>query len=148
MRMKKIFASLLAVLAFVSVASAQPKAIGVRAGYGGELSYQQYVAGSNFIEGDLGFWGDGGFSLTGLYNFDLGQSGMFGFYAGPGAQIGVYNGGESSSLSLGVVGMLGVEMEIPEVPINISLDWRPAIYLVNGFRFGWNGFALGVRYRF
>ena len=146
--MKKVIVILISVLAFAGVASAQSKAIGVRAGYGGELSYQHYVAGTNFVEADLGFWGDGGFSLTGLYNFDLGQSGLFGFYAGPGAQIGVYNGGESSSLSLGVVGMLGVEMEIPEVPINISLDWRPAIYLVNGFRFGWNGFALGVRYRF
>ena len=79
--MKKVIVTLLAVLAFVGVASAQPKAIGVRAGYGGELSYQHYVAGSNFIEGDLGFWGDGGFSLTGLYNFDLGQSGMFGTLA-------------------------------------------------------------------
>ena len=123
--MKKVIVTLLAVLAFVGVASAQPKAIGVRAGYGGELSYQHYVAGSNFIEGDLGFWGDGGFSLTGLYNFDLGQSGMFGFYAGPGAQIGVYNGGESSSLSLGIVGMVGVRWRFLSFPSTFPLTGGP-----------------------
>ena len=48
--MKKFFAVMVAALAFAAVASAQPKAVGVRVGNGAEVSYQHYLGGSNFIE--------------------------------------------------------------------------------------------------
>ena len=51
--MKKFFAVMVAALAFAAVASAQPKAVGVRVGNGAEVSYQHYLGGSNFIEADL-----------------------------------------------------------------------------------------------
>lgn len=150
--MKKIIVAVLAVLAFSVAASAQPKAIGIRAGWGGEISYQHWVGGSNFVEADLGLVGHG-FYLTGAYNFNIGNAGDFNFYAGPGAQIGMSNYRDSennvhSRLGLAVVGQIGAEYNFPGVPINISLDWRPALYLLNGIGFGWQGFALGLRYNF
>ena len=48
--MKKILIVVAALLGFAVVASAQPRALGVRAGYGGELSYQHYMGGENFAE--------------------------------------------------------------------------------------------------
>lgn len=144
--MKKILVVVLSVLAFAAVASAQPRALGVRAGYGGELSYQHY-AGSNFVEADLGFLAGNGFYVTGIYDFVLGEAGPFNFYAGPGAQLGFYDYGDDSGFNAAIVGQLGMEFQIPSAPINISLDWRPAFNFCYG-GFGWNGFALGLRYRF
>lgn len=145
--MKKLIIAILSVFAFVAVASAQPRAIGVRAGYGGEISYQHYV-GDCFIEADLGLVGNHGFYVTGIYDFNIGYAGPFSFYAGPGAQVGFYNAGENAmALNLAVGGQIGAEWAIPSAPINISLDWRPMFYLMHG-GFGWDGFALGLRYRF
>ena len=144
--MKKIIAILVGVLAFAAVASAQPRALGVRAGYGGELSYQHSL-GQNFLEADLGFLAGHGFYLTGVYDFVLANSGICNFYAGPGVQLGFYNHAEESGFNAGIAGQLGVEFEVPSVPLNISLDWRP-VYYFNYGGFGWQGIALGIRYRF
>ena len=150
--MKKVIAILVAVFAFVAVASAQPRALGIRAGYGGELSYQ-HSAGANFMELDLGFLAGNGLYATGIYDFILGNAGICNFYAGPGVQLGAYSYKDSSSgatsmkFNAAVVGQIGVEFEIPSIPMNIYIEWSPAYYFVHG-GFGWNGFALGLRYRF
>ena len=150
--MKKIFAVLAAALLFSAAVSAQPKAVGVRIGYGAEVSYQHYLGGSNFLEADLGFMGNG-FRLTGIYDFNLGNAGNFNFYVGPGASLGLANvkddgGNVKTAFSAAVVGQIGAEFAVPGVPLNFSLDWRPAIYFTGGNVFGWDGFALGIRYRF
>ena len=145
--MKKVLAILLAAFAFVAVASAQPRALGVRAGWGGELSYQ-HGGGAGFLEADLGFLGNAhGFYVTGIYDFILGSAGICNFYAGPGLQLGFYNYADNSGFNAGIAGQLGVEFEIPSVPLNFSLDWRPVYYFQYG-DFGWQGIALGIRYRF
>ena len=51
--MKKIIIAAILALGFTVAASAQPKAIGARFGYGADLSYQHYAGGANFIEADL-----------------------------------------------------------------------------------------------
>lgn len=145
--MKKILASLLIVLAAAAVASAQPRALGVRAGWGAEFSYQQYAGGENFWEMDFG-WMKNVASAAGTYNFMLGNAGMVNFYAGPGVQVGFYKYQEYQSFAFAVLGQVGAEIEIPSLPINVSLDWRPAIWLGEYSGFSWQGFALGLRYRF
>ena len=127
---------MVAALAFAAVASAQPKAVGVRVGNGAEVSYQHYLGGSNFIEADLGFMSNG-FRLTGIYDFDLGSAGNFNFYVGPGASLGFVNGTDGNGnaktyFSAAVVGQVGAEFAVPGVPLNFSLDWRPAIYFTDG----------------
>lgn len=154
--MKKIIIVVLSVLAVSFAASAQPRAIGIRAGWGGELSYQHYMGGENFLEADLGFVGgsgSSGFYLTGIYDWVFASSGNFNFYAGPGLQLGAYayndgDNGTHTAAQIAVVGQLGAEFVIPGAPINISLDWRPAFYLLNSGSFSASGFALGLRYRF
>ena len=146
--MKKFIVVLLSVLAFAAVASAQPRALGVRAGYGGELSYQ-HGTGAGFLEADLGFLGNGhGFYVTGVYDFIFANAGIANFYVGPGVQLGFYNHADASGFNAGIAGQLGVEFEIPSVPLNISLDWRPVYYFKYDLGFGWQGIALGIRYRF
>ncbi|MBQ9659698.1 MAG: hypothetical protein IJV37_00330 [Bacteroidales bacterium] len=147
--MKKLIAVLAGALAFAAVASAQPRAIGIRAGYGGELSYQ-HALGTNFIEADLGFFVGNGLHLNATYDFVFAAANIFDFYIGPGFQIGAYNAktdtGSAMRFNIGLVAQLGVEAQIPSVPINISLDWRPTIVSIGGPY--WAGVALGIRYRF
>ncbi|MCR4825026.1 MAG: hypothetical protein K5849_06700, partial [Bacteroidales bacterium] len=77
--MKKFIVILVSVLAFAAVASAQPRALGLRAGYGAELSYQHGL-GSGFLEADLGFQGSGhGVYVTGVYDFIFASSGIANF---------------------------------------------------------------------
>ena len=49
--MKKIILTAALVLGFAAAASAQPRALGVRIGNGGEISYQ-HTMGNNFLEVD------------------------------------------------------------------------------------------------
>ena len=145
-KMKKVIAILVAILAFTAVANAQPRALGIRATYGGELSYQHYMGSSSFLEADLGFALHDGFVLTGIYDFILGQSGGFSFYAGPGAQLAFWDTPDYSGIGLGIAGQLGVEYVFP-APIGISLDWRPRFDFIHG-GFGYSSVALSLRYMF
>ena len=145
--MKKLIAVLIGVFALVAVASAQSRALGLRIGYGGELSYQHNVSGG-FLEADLRFLANAhGFYVSGMYDFIFASSGIANFYVGPGVQVGVHNHEHSSEINAGIGGQLGVEFEIPSIPLNLSLDWRPIYYFQQDV-FGWQGIALGIRYRF
>ena len=154
--MKKIILVAAIVLGFAAAAAAQPRAIGVRLGNGGEVSYQHTLGGENFLEvdGGLGLGFDGTFNVgaTGIYNFMIAQpqwtsQGTWGFYAGPGVGVGL-GLGETNYFTLAVAGMVGLEYTF-DFPLQLSLDVRPQI----GFGFGhglhWGVMpALGVRYRF
>lgn len=143
--MKKLIAILAGVLAFAAVASAQPRALGIRAGFPvGEVSYQHNY-GSNFIEADLGVFGNG-VNLIGVYDFVFANANIFNFYVGPGAQLGVYSSESSLKFNAGIVAQIGVEAEIPSIPVNVSLDWRPTVISIGGPI--WSGIAFGIRYRF
>ena len=69
--MKKIILVAALVLGFAVAASAQPRAIGVRIGNGGEISYQHQL-GQNFLEVD------GGLGLGEANYLTLGAAGMVG----------------------------------------------------------------------
>ena len=150
--MKKLLTVLVALFAFVALASAQPRAIGVRALLGGELSYQHSL-GENFLEADLGWWNNG-FSLAAAYDFSIAPVGPFNFYAGPAAQLFSYgydngDGTATTRAAVGVGGQLGLEYFFDAIPLQISLDWRPMFNIgYAGHPFGWEGIALGLRYAF
>lgn len=150
--MKKIILVAAMVLGFAVAASAQPRAIGVRIGNGGEVSYQ-HGFGSNFLEvdGGVGLGFDGQFNLgaTGIYNFMIAEFGSgFGFYAGPGASVGL-GLGDANYFALSAAGMVGIEYNF-SIPLQLSLDFRQHI----GLGFGGHGLytpssvGLGIRYRF
>ena len=141
--MKKVVAILVAVFAFVAVASAQPRALGIRAGYGVELSYQ-HNAGPGFVEADLGFMGGQGIYASAVYDFIFASAGIANFYVGPGVMLGLHNN-IAPDVHLG--GQMGVEFELPSIPMNISLDWRPGFSFMYN-HLVWTTFGLGLRYRF
>lgn len=150
--MKKIIIAAALILGFATAASAQPRALGVRIGNGGEISYQHY-AGSDFIEvdGGLGLGFDGVFNVgaTGIYNFMISEFGDgFGFYAGPGAGFGL-GLGKVNYLALSVAGMVGIEYTF-SIPLQISLDFRQHIGIGLNGNGVWHpsSVGLGLRYSF
>jgi hypothetical protein len=153
--MKKIIIAAALILGFTIAASAQPRAIGVRLGNGGEISYQHSLD-RNFLEvdGGLGLGFDGVFNVgaTGIYNFMIAQPdwtdrGEWGFYAGPGAGVGLALG-EVNYLALSAAGMVGLEYTF-WFPLQISIDFRQHV----GIGLSGNGLwtpssvSLSLRYR-
>ena len=134
--MKKIILIAVAVLGFAVTAAAQPRAIGVRIGNGGEVSYQHTV-GKDFVEvdGGLGLNLYDGNSLnvgaTAIYNFMIAQPqwtdrGEWGFYAGPGAVVGMDLFGDVKHFSVAAAGQVGLEYTF-WFPLQLSVDLRPVI---------------------
>lgn len=136
-------------------------AIGLRLGdndgFGGEISYQRKLASNNRLELDLG-WRNSqnvdAVKLVGLYQWIWNIDGGFYWYAGVGGGVGSWSFDNNSNNDNGtfalVAGDLGIEYDF-DVPLQISLDFRPEIYF-NSDVFRENNFgpdiALGLRYRF
>lgn len=150
--MKKILIIVIAAFALCATAAAQPKAIGARLGWGGQLSYEHFLGGSNFLEVDAGLYGWKGISLSGdiSYNFMIAQPnwsprGDWGFYLGPGVSLGTYAGEKQFNFNVGLFAQIGLEYTF-WFPLNISLDVRPGYYFMSK---AWGYIpALSLRYAF
>ena len=158
--MKKIFhlLILLAFCALPALVSAQnyETAIGVRAGAFNGLTVKHFVTNTHAVEGILSFrWN--GFTATGLYQvhdnaFDA--NGLQWYY-GFGAHIGFWNGrnvrwadDNASYVVIGADGVIGLEYTFSEIPVNISLDWKPALNIIGYSGFWADGGGLSIRYVF
>ena len=155
--MRRFILILIAALASVFIASAQPKALGLRAGMDCQLSYEHAVSLEDFVEADLGvefIYGYAvGVNAAAAYNFMIAQPqwtdrGEWGFYAGPGASVGL-GLGEANYLTLGAAGMVGLEYTF-WFPLQLSVDFRQHIGFSRGENPLWtpSSIALSVRYRF
>jgi len=131
-------------------------AIGVRFGsndgLGGEISYQRKLSETNRLEIDLGWRNSSNtdaYKLTGIYQWVWSLSDQFNWYAGFGGGVGSWKNktvNESQTL-LFAAGNVGIEFDL-DIPLLISLDYRPEI----GFNKIYDGLnsdiALGLRYQF
>jgi len=159
--MKKLILSvfMLVVLAFSTQAQEISKnALGLRLGdsdgFGGEISYQRGLSSDNRLELDLGWRNSNNvdaFKLSGIYQWVWNIDGGFNWYAGPGAGIGnyKYKDVKDSGTFIYVGGDIGIEY-LFDIPLQLSLDLRPELYLSDGYRSDNYGsdIALGIRYRF
>ena len=150
--MKKLLILALAISAFSLSANAQSRALGIRGAYGIEASYQCTTFGDNFLEADLG-WYPGSIAAAVCHDFVWDISSNFNLYAGPGANVHLFSTRDNNDKSFTAIGagvgvQLGVELEIPFAPINISIDWRPMWNFIGPDTFMLKSAALGIRYRF
>lgn len=122
-------------------------AIGIRfgdnSGFGGEISYQRKLSNVNRLEIDLGFRKGSAFKATGLYQWVYKLDNQFNWFAGAGGGL-ISASGNSAIFAAGTV---GIEYNF-DIPLMISLDFRPEI----GFSDYYDGFnsdfGLGIRYQF
>lgn len=162
--MKKIFLCVLFIAGCLSQTNAQEiaeNALGLRLGdndgFGGEISYQRALSENNRLELDLG-WRNGddydAVKLAGVYQWLWNIDGGFNWYAGAGGGLGSvgydanYPGHEDDDeIFIFGAGDIGIEYNF-DIPLLLSLDFRPEI--------GFNDFnndvgfdiALGIRYQF
>lgn len=148
--MKKILTVVAVCFAIAATSVAQEKGIGLRGGYySTEITYQQDMGSANRLEADLGFHWNGGFSLTGIYQWTYGLEDVvegLSWYVGPGAGIRSY--GSGTGVGVGVVGQIGLGFIIPNVPLQVTLDWRPGLIFGKYSHNEWSGAAFALRYRF
>ncbi|MCQ2351212.1 MAG: hypothetical protein MJ003_04470 [Paludibacteraceae bacterium] len=163
--MKKNLLLVAAMLLMSTVAAfAQPRAVGLRLGYGVEASYQHSLGASNMINLDAGVPGFAGVEAACTYDWinpggvtiPWDKKGEWNWYAGVGAGLGWYWTGDGA-MSVGAAGRIGVEYNF-WFPLQLSVDWRPMVGPYFGFNGGGVGFniaglyagaiALGVRYKF
>ena len=167
--MKKII--LIAALSVITfIASAQPRAMGIRIGATGlEASYEHSMNPVQFIQGDLGMDfgynvnGRPGVKATAIYNFIWARpnwttQGSWAIYAGPGLSLGfvddqvpyvigdVILGHYDNGFMIGVVGQVGVEYTF-RFPLQLALEVRPCFGLhVNDGKFRDRDSGLTVNY--
>lgn len=132
--------------------------IGLRFGLSNGITVKHFLGSKTALEGIISSrWK--GVKLTVLYEFDFETSvDRLHFFAGFGGHIGSWyekhvpwSNGKSDNYRhnvLGVDGIVGLEYNFDEIPINLSIDWKPAINL-----WGYNGWwgdegALSIRYIF
>jgi hypothetical protein len=152
--MKRILLIITLVTVCFTVQSQEYKnSIGVRGTYAFGITGKHVFQENKAIEGIVTF-GYGGFNITGLYEihapaFDVNR--LYWYYGG-GAHIGQIGAGhpfldrEEGTFLLGIDGIVGLEYDIEEIPITISLDWKPTISFT-GYGSGlWGG--LSFRYTF
>jgi opacity protein-like surface antigen len=168
--MKKLFLSAVMLIGLATATQAQDiskNALGLRLGdndgFGGEISYQRGLSKNNRLELDLG-WRNSknvdAMKLVGIYQWVWDIDKGFNWYAGVGAGIGSwsYNGpgdpDPDGGTFLLAAGDIGIEYNFAEIPLQLSLDFRPELYFGDNRKdfdnydsFG-PDIALGIRFRF
>lgn len=157
--MKKIILVAAMVLGFALAASAQPRAVGGKIGWGMEASYQHTIGEENFVEVDLGLNDFSAFNASAIYNFmiakpDWTPRGEWGFYAGPGVSVGSKlinidaQGHNHPYFHVSAAGMVGLEFSF-WFPLQLSFDLKPQLGYGFGRGFHYNVMpSFGARYRF
>jgi hypothetical protein len=156
--MKKLVLTLTFAVCFLAFVDAQDynTGIGLRGGLYNGLTVKHFLGSKAAVEGILASrWR--GLEITGLYEMHnrLADVDRLNWYYGIGGHIGFYNSDyttwgdiNTDYTVIGIDLILGLEYNFSAVPINISIDWKPAFNLVGYSRFWGDGGALSVRYIF
>lgn len=138
-------------------------ALGLKALYGVSVTAKHFINPTGALEAIVQFRHHSGvgseFNFSGLYEYHGQIPGAEGlrWYAGGGVYAGYFSYSndqlvalidESSSFSIGLSGVGGLEYKFKDIPLAISADWQP-VFIVNGN----SGLAsenggIGVKYTF
>lgn len=156
MRMKKTILAIVLTAAACFQANAQDyrTGIGGRVGVSSGFTVKHFLNSSNAIEGILSSrWG--GFEFTGLYEFQQTafNTPRLNWYFGGGFHIGSWGDDnhhwkDETKTIAGLDGIIGLEYNFTEIPINISLDWKPMLNIWGDTDFWADGVGLSIRYIF
>ncbi len=158
MNMKKIIGTLVIGLMMCSFSNAQDynTGIGLRVGYTNGITIKHFVSSKTALEGIISSrWR--GVQITGLYEYQshFNNADRLNWFIGFGGHIGFWEGqyvkwGDSGTnyTVVGLDGILGMEYNFREVPINIGIDWKPSFNVFGYSGFWGDGGALSIRYIF
>lgn len=135
--------------------------IGIRGALGPGLTIKHHIEPDVAIEGILSSWYRG-VVVTGLYEQHFPALGVdnLRWYLGGGAHVGFWTASNgrpvnnpwfaegNGGVAVGLDAIGGIEYTIPDLPINISADWKPGFNLIGYTGFWVSDAALSVRYVF
>lgn len=143
--------------AFHSKSNAQgyDNAIGGRFGAANGVTFKTTLGGNKMVDLIANFRSNSTYSyfrVTGLYEIynPINNAAGLNWYYGLGGTVGTvkYKPTRDNDLYLGVDGVLGLDYKFADAPINLSLDWKPAIGLVPDTDFDASGVGLSLRFTF
>ncbi|TZF82994.1 hypothetical protein FW774_11865 [Pedobacter sp. BS3] len=157
--MKKITSlSFIAVFAFLLVNKTQAQdykhALGVRVGAYNGINFKTFLNAQNALDFNLNFRSHDDYKyvfITGLYEIhnNIQNAPGLRWYYGGGASLGSskpkYADG---SFFLSADGVLGLDYKFTGAPINLALDWRPRLQLVDDVDFWTGDVGLAIRFTF
>jgi hypothetical protein len=128
-------------------------AFGVTIWNGGGVTLKTFIREDKHALDFTGFFRSLGARIGVAYELhgNLNTEGNLKWYVGPAAYVGLYNKFDNKDYNgtyLGVGGVLGIDYKFAELPINLSLDWRPAYELISSNNFFSQYGGLSVRYTF
>lgn len=125
------------------------KEAGIRLGLPLGVTGRYFFTDKSAAEGIVGLY-NRTFTVTALYqyHFDLSALTMdgFGWYAGGGAHLGTRDINGTYKFLGGIDGVAGINYNFGPIPLNLSLDWKPAIHF--GQSSDLADFAVSARYIF
>lgn len=148
--MRKFILSTVILLASITLVQAQDykTAVGIRfssndAAINNSISVKHFLSGKTAIEGLLSFGDPFAIgALVELHNSINGVDGLAWFYGG-GAYVGF-----SGERNIGAQGVLGLDYKFANLPINLSVDWKPELNLLKQFSFEPAAVGLSARFTF
>ncbi|MGV3508566.1 MAG: hypothetical protein ACO1N7_04690 [Sphingobacteriaceae bacterium] len=156
--MKKIilplFVTAVLLVSSLTTQAQYKNALGVRLGDAYGLTYKTFIQSNKALDFILNIRNRKSISyvnLTGLYEVHNPINGAPGlqWYYGGGASIGSINykhdDDRDNDIYLSVDGVLGLDYVIPNSPLNLSLDWKPALMLTPDTDFYTGGVGLSIR---
>ena len=105
------------------------------------ITGKYFVTDRSAVEGIISFGSRFGLGALLEIHKPMNVDGLTWFY-GAGGYIGFENG----DTYLGPTGILGLDYKFTNVPINLSLDWKPELDIIPDINFVPDAFALSVRF--
>jgi hypothetical protein len=160
MKMKLLtLTGMMVILACSSLSAQKENAIGLRGGWFGGVTFQHQLSSSTTLE-LIAQGRNSWFNITGLYEIHKDFSDVDGmkWYYGAGGHIGFYNYSENhpvfrdrytgNATFVGADGILGLEYFFSELPLQVSVDYKPMFNLGGGGIWWYNDAGLAIRYVF
>jgi hypothetical protein len=130
-------------------------AIGGRFGVSNGVTFKTFLDGNHALDLILNFRSNSNFSsfrFIGLYEVHAPLSDVAGlnwFYGGGGSIGSLKNKTtDKDNFAVSLDGVLGLDYKFTGAPINISLDWKPAINISPETEFDGEGLGLSLRFTF
>lgn len=107
------------------------------------ITFKHFMGNNKALEGILSF-GDG-VTLCALYEIHkpIAAENLQWFYG-----FGAYAGVANKVTNVGAAGIVGLDYHFGNIPLNLSLDWKPELNIISKVGFEGSAVGLSVRYAF
>lgn len=149
--MKKalFFISIFSIVTITSEAQEYKTAVGIRLGPNSPaiapgFTIKHFLDEKHAVEGIVGI--NNGIGVCALYewHFPITSVPHLQWFAGAGA----YAAYRSSTSYIGGAGIVGVDYKFPDIPLNISIDWKPELNIIESVGFEASGVGFSARFTF